>query len=505
MGIFDGFAFLFANPMALFFVALAAIVGIIVGALPGLTAAAAIAMLMPITFYLDPLSALAFLYVIGKSGRFGGSIAAILFNTPGTAASAATMVDGHPMSKQGKATKALKTATVASVFGDYFGDMILIFGAAAIAVYTAQFGPPEYFAIYLMAFVVIGSVVGKSILRGILSTLFGILISLIGLDPITGDVRMTLGVLELESGFSLVPLLIGIFVMSEVLVQVERSARGSVTEMFDAKPADSRENRLSLGEFRLCLPLMLRSSAIGSFIGMMPGLGSAVACFAAYGEARRRHPEKKWGTGIVEGIAAPESANNAVSGPSMIPLLTLGVPGSTIAAILIGVFLIHGIQVGPMIFVTAHDLVFGLFASGLVGIAMYGLIGYFGGPLIGRIIAKVSPNVIYPFIFITAFVASYSARSSLFDVGVMIVFGVVGYLMRRFDYSAAAFIIAFVLAKGAEESFRQSLLLSDSGIGIFLERPIAVAFIAIGLAVLIGRIVSSVRRSGTVTGSEAVR
>lgn len=495
MDILDGFAFLFSNPVALLFVGLAAVIGIIVGALPGLTAAAAIAMLLPITFYLDPLSALAFLYVIGKSGRFGGSIAAILFNTPGTAASAATMIDSYPMAQAGKSGKALKIATVASVVGDFCGEMILIFGAAFIASYTVRFGPPEYFSIYIMAFVVIGSVIGKSIIRGILSTLFGAFIALIGLDPITGESRMTMDFLELESGLSLVPLLIGIFVVSEVLVQIEAKAAATFSRLEDGSKRDLDANRLTLSEFRRCIPVMLRSSAVGSFIGMMPGLGSSVACFVAYGEEKRRAKNKsEWGTGIVEGIAAPESANNAVSGPSMIPLLTLGVPGSTIAAILVGVFLIHGIQVGPNIFTTSHDLVFGLFAAGLLGIVLYGLIGYFGAPLIGRLIGHVSPSVIYPFIFLTAFIAAYSARSSLFDVGVALAFGVIGYLMRRFDFSAPAFIIAFVLAKGAEEAFRQSLLLSDNGMLIFVERPVSVAFLLVGVAVVGVRMIGVLRK-----------
>lgn len=500
MDILDGFAFLFTNPVALLFVGLAAIIGIIVGALPGLTAAAAIAMLLPITFYLDPLSALAFLYVIGKSGRFGGSIAAILFNTPGTAASAATMIDGYPMAQAGKSGKALKVATVASVVGDICGELILIFGAVFIASYTVRFGPPEYFSIYIMAFVVIGSVIGKSIIRGILSTLFGAFIALIGLDPITGESRMTLDYLELESGLSLVPVLIGIFVVTEVLVQIEAKAAATFSQMNGNEKLPADANRLTLAEFKRCIPVMLRSSAVGSFIGMMPGLGSSVACFVAYGEEKRRAKNKsEWGTGIVEGIAAPESANNAVSGPSMIPLLTLGVPGSTIAAILVGVFLIHGIQVGPNIFTTSHDLVFGLFAAGLLGIVLYGLIGYFCAPYIGRLIGHVSPSVIYPFIFLTAFIASYSARSSLFDVGVALFFGVVGYLMRRFDFSAPAFIIAFVLAKGAEEAFRQSLLLSDNGMLIFVERPVSVTFLLIGVVVVGVRIIGLLRKPKTET------
>ncbi len=506
MDILNGFSFLFANPTTFLFIFIGAFTGIVFGAIPGLTAAAAIAMLVPITFYLNPLAALALLYVIGKSGRYGGSIAAILFNTPGTASSAATMQDGYPMTQQGKAGKALKIATVASVFGDTFGELVLIFGASTIAVYTAWFGPAEYFAIYMMAFVVIGSVVGKSIIKGLLSTLFGAIISVVGLDPITGDSRMSLGLYQLDSGFSLIPLLIGIFVISEVISQYMKINSGEKLNIIKMNNDDPDANRLTFREFKHCIPTMLRSSAIGSMVGMMPGLGSAVACFVAYGEEKRRSktPEK-WGTGIIEGVAAPEAANNAVSGPSMVPLLALGVPGSTIAAVLIGVFMIHGIQVGPMIFETNRELIFGLFAAGLIGIAMYGLIGYFAGPLIGRIIMFFPPRLIYPFIFLTAFVAAYSARKSLFDVGIALVFGIVGYFMRRAKYSPAAFIIAYVLAQGAEEAFRQSLLLSDSGIGIFLERPVAIAFLGIGSAVLIGRSLSVLRkkrnRLKTSTGS----
>lgn len=501
MNILNGFEFLFAHPMALLFVFIGALTGTVAGAIPGMTAAAAIAMLVPVTFYLEPLTALAFLYVIGKSGRFGGSIAAILFNTPGTASSAATMQDGYPMTQQGKSGKALKTATVASVFGDTFGELILIFGASIIAIFTSRFGPPEYFAIYMMAFVIISTVISKSIIKGLLSTLFGAMISLIGLDPITGMPRMTMGIYQLESGFSLIPLLIGLFVISEVMVQAETL---DDEELHVAKTSsnDLDAGHLTWAEFKRCIPLMFRSSSLGAVIGMMPGLGSAVACFAAYGEGKRRSKSpEKWGTGIVEGIAAPESANNAVSGPSMIPLLTLGIPGSTIAAILIGVFLIHGIQVGPLIFETNRDLIFGLFAAGLVGIASYGVIGYFGGPLIGRAIAYVPSHLIYPFIFLIAAIACYSPRQSLFDIGIALVFGIIGYIMRRVGYSTAAFIIAFVLAKGAENAFRQSLLLSDTGIGIFLDRPIAIAFMTIGMAVLVGRSVSDMRRKRSSAGT----
>ena len=492
-----GFAYLFSDPNAVFFVVLAGFVGIIAGALPGLTASAAIAMLLPLSFHLDALPALAFLYVIGKSGRYGGSIAAILFNTPGTAASAATMQDGFPMTQRGEAGKALKTATIASIIGDYIGEFILIFGAVFIASYTKTFGPTEYFAIYVMAFIVIGSVVGKSIIKGILSTLLGGFVALVGLDTITNAPRMTMGFNELEEGLALVPLLIGVFVISEVIIQAEKSAKNSLDDLGELDVGNPDANHLTWAEFKRCIPIMIRSSFVGSFIGMMPGLGSSVACFVAYGEEKRRSKiSEKWGTGIVEGIAAPESANNAVSGPSMIPLLTLGIPGSTVAAILIGVFLIHGIQVGPTLFDTpdSRKLIYALFASGLLGIAVYGAMGYWGGPLIGRMISHLPPRLLYPFIFLTSIAASYSSRASILDVAIALVFGIIGYGMRRTEFSAAAFVIAFVLANSMEESFRQALLLSDDGILIFVKEPVSLVFLLLGFGVVTFRSISVMRK-----------
>ncbi|RKZ97976.1 MAG: hypothetical protein DRQ43_02190 [Gammaproteobacteria bacterium] len=505
MDILIGFQTLFSNPSVLFFIFMGAFVGIVVGALPGLTASAAIAMLVPVTFYLDPLSALAFLYVIGKAGRFGGSIAAILFNTPGTASSAATMQDGYPMTLQGKSGKALKISTIASVFGDFSGELVLIFGASFIAIYTERMGPPEYFAVYAMAFVVIGSVIGNSMIKGLLSTLFGIICGLVGLDPITGDTRYDFGILELEGGLSLVPLLIGVFVITEVLAQAEQETQWSLADKQVDKGIDPTSDYVTLQEIKTCLPVMSRSTLVGAFVGLMPGLGSAVACFIAYAgeKGRSKHPER-WGTGIVEGVAAPEASNNAVSGPSMIPLLTLGIPGSTIAAILTGVFLIHGIIVGPTIFTESKELVFGLFAAGLIGIVLYGLMGYFGAPLIGRIIRQVPVRLIYPFVFLTAFIAAYSPSTSTFEIIIMGIFGIIGYGMRRFNFSAPAFIIAFVLTKGAEEALRQSLILSDSGAGIFLERPVAIVFMVLGLLVLVGRAITVVRKDRLTPASEFI-
>lgn len=494
MEIISGFVTLFSDPVAVGLVIAAALVGVIVGATPGFTTAAAIAMLVPLTFFLEPLQALAFLYVIGKSGRFGGSIAAILFNTPGTAAAAATALDGNALCRAGKTGKALKTAAVASVFGDVLGDLLLIFGALTIVMLTSGFGPPEYSALYLAAFIIVSSVIGSSIVKGLISAAAGALVAMIGIDPIEGTPRLDFGYTELHAGISLVPLLIGMFVLSEIAVQVESAANNNKRNESDPTTAPDG-NSLSFREFRRCIPVMLRSSGIGMVVGLLPGLGSSVAAFTAYGtEKRRAKNSGEWGTGIIEGVAAPESANNAVSGPTMIPLLALGVPGSTIAAILMGVFLIHGITIGPTIFDNSSALVFGLFASGLVGIALYGLIGYYGSSLIGRVVARIPTRLIYPYIFLTCFVSAFAARSNVFDVFVMAVAGFLGYVMRKQGYSTAAFIIAFVLARGAEEAFRQSLLLSNAGVWIYAERPIAIAFLAVAALTLGSRIWQNSRK-----------
>ena len=488
--IFAGFGTLAADPFALLMVLAGAAFGVVIGAIPGLTTAAAIAIVLPVTFYMEPLAGLVLLYVIGKAGRYGGSIAAILFNTPGTSAAAATQIDGHPLALQGKAGKAIKVATFASACGDLFGDMLLICFAALIATWTLGLGPPEYFAIYMMAFVVIGSVVSDSVLRGLMSAAFGIAVAMVGLDFISGVPRLTFGQLNLMSGLSLVPVLIGVFVVSEVLIQAEAHAGPGRRLAIAPRPASRSDSILEMADVRMIAPVILRSSVIGSLVGMLPGLGSAVACFVAYGEEKRRARRPHlWGHGAIEGVAAPEAANNAVSGPAMIPLLTLGIPGSTVGAMMMGVFLIHGIQVGPSIFVRSGELIYALFAAGLLGILCYALIGWNLSGLVGRMIAALPPRLIYPGVLMIGFLATYTVRNSLFDVGVSVAFGLVGYAMRRYGFSPAAFVIAFILAPGAEQALRQSLRMSGDDWSIFVARPVAVVFLAIGVVALVSRTV----------------
>jgi len=492
--IFDGIATLFSSGWALFYAVLGTAIGLIAGAIPGLTASAAISMLIPLTFYLDPMSALIFVYTIGKASSFGGSIPAILFNTPGTPQASATQLEGYPLTQQGKQGKALKMAVIASALGDTFSELLLIFGAAFIAIYTVRMGPPEIFSVFCCAFVIIGSVIGKSVVKGLISTLLGILLAMVGLDPITGMPRYDFGFVYLQSGIGLVPLLLGVFVASEVYVQIANRGLLGAERMLSKRSERPEDNRVTWPEFIRCIPVMAKSTGMGTIIGMLPGVGASAACFVAYAEAKRssKTPEK-WGKGAIEGVAAAEAANNSVSGANLIPLLTLGIPGSVLAALLGGVFLIHGMQIGPKVFVESRDIIYGLFASGLLCIAVYSLMGYFGSGIIGRIIALMPVRAIYPFIFITSIIAVYALRNTLFDVAAMLVFGVVGYVLKRFDYSLPAFIIAFILGPGAEESLRQSLMLSADGWGIFLERPVAIFFILLAVGIVGLRLYQSVR------------
>ncbi|MCK5921742.1 MAG: tripartite tricarboxylate transporter permease [Methylococcales bacterium] len=481
MGIIDGFTALFSGWSPVFFAIFGTFVGLLAGALPGLSSSATIALLIPVTFYMDTLPALVFIYTISKAADFGGSIPAILFNTPGTPQAAATQQEGYPLTQQGKQGKALRMAVIASASGDMISELLLIFGAAYIAVYAAQMGPAEYTAVYFCAFIIISSLIGDSIIKGLLSTLLGVLVALIGFDSITAEERYSFGISYLLEGVALVPVLLGLFVMSEVFIKVaDRMALSGDTKIAprSEKPED---NRVTWTEYKRVVPVIYRSTAFGAVIGMLPGIGASVASFVAYAEAKRTSKQKDtWGKGEIEGIAASEAANNATSGANLIPLLTLGIPGSTSAALLAGVMLIHGINIGPSVFVTSHDLIYGLFASGLLCILTYLILGYWGSGLVGRLIAVVPVKMVYPFIFITCSVATYAVRLALFDLVLMTFFGVVGFLMKKFKFSIPAFIIAFILGDGAERSLRQAMMLDDAGAWVFFQRPLALFFFALG-------------------------
>jgi len=350
-----------------------------------------------------------------------------------------------------------------------------------------KFGPVELTAVLFFAITIIGTVTGQSVVKGLISAFAGLLFATIGLDPMAWTPRFSFGVIEFEKGLDLVPLLIGVFIVSEVLVQIEARVRGGdeqTDEHFAAKSDNPADQKLSLKELWKLGPTIFRSYIIGQVIGVIPGLGGAVAPWVSYAQAKNfsKHPEE-YGKGSLEGVASAEAANNSVCGANMMPLLTLGVPGSTDAALIMGVFLIHGYDFGQQIFKTSAHLIYGIFAAGILAIILYFVIGYFLAEQIGRLIHYFPRKIIYPIVLVTSFLGAYAVGTSLFDTGVMVFFGVLGYLMRKNGFSLPAMVIAFMLGYKFEYNLRQALIISSGNFGVFFEHPISLVFIILALGI----------------------
>jgi putative tricarboxylic transport membrane protein len=449
--------------------------GIIIGAIPGLTPSMAIALLLPITFSLPVVPSIAFLMGIYKGGVYGGSISAILVRSPGTPEAAATMFDGYPLAQQGKAGKALKMAIYASVMGDTFSDLVLIFSAGALATVALKASPVEYFALLILSLTIIGSASGRSMIKGLITAVLGLMFGFVGVDPLQGTERFVFGSMELSAGVGFLPLLIGLFAVSEAIVQTERkiSAFSTESRMSLKKSDNPDDSRVLWPELRRCLKSIFRSSVIGTVIGAMPGVGATAAAFIGYGAAQRasKTPEK-FGTGEVEGIAAAEAANNAVCGSNLIPLLTLGIPGSLTAAILIGAFLIQGLPIGPLIFQDHAPVVYGVYLSLLFA----NFSNFFFAQILIKVALKViyiGKDILFPIILSTCVIGSFAWNNTLFDVKIMFVFGIIGYLMRKLQFPATPFLIAFILGPMAEVALREAMIIHKGDFSVFVTRPIS--------------------------------
>jgi putative tricarboxylic transport membrane protein len=470
--------------------ALGVLIGIIVGAIPGLNGPMAIALALPISYYLSPLGGLAFLIGIMKGGTFGGSISAILLNTPGSPEAAATAFDGHPLAKQGKALKAMKMALYASVFGDSFSDVVLFLVAVPMATIALMMGPPEMAAVLIFSLTIIAGLSGKSLIRGIVAAALGALVGTIGLDPETTLPRLTFGFNELDDGLSLIPMTIGLLALSEIIIQIEANVLGHAGAggRINAFGKDiPRENKIvTWAEWRDCFRTIMRSSLIGTGIGALPGVGAVVAGFLGYASAKRasKTPEL-FGTGKLEGVAAVEAANSAVSGANLIPLLAIGVPGSLSAAVLIGAFLVHGVQPGPLIFKDHARLVYGIFAAMVLGNIFNFVIGQFGLRFFAYVVSF--PNrIIYSVVILLCIAGAYATSNNMFEVAIAMIFAVAGYFMRKLDFSFATFIIGFALTPQTEIYIRQSVILfSDSPADLLFHHPIAIFFIAMTVYTLV--------------------
>ena len=477
--LFTGFgdAFTLIN---LVYIAVGITLGIVIGAIPGLGSVTALAVLIPVSYYMPPLSAIAFLVGVNKGGTSGGAIPAILLNSPGTPESAATALDGHPMAKRGEAERAMKFALYSSVTGDTISDVMLIFLVVPVAAVALQFGPLEFTSVLIFAFALLAGISGGSLIKGLIAIVLGVFLSTIGLDPMDSSARMTFGTVYLFDGLPLVAVAIGSLALAAVIEQIFDlwRAGGEVASDGNANMVSSN-SKLPFREFLSHWRTIIRSALIGSGIGMLPGLGVTLAAFLSYGAARKasKTPEN-FGKGDPDGIIATEAANSAVVGANLVPTIALGIPGNIAAALLISAFIIHGIVPGPFMLTMHGEIIYALFASMIMANFVHLAIGRAGIPVWAKI-AKAPRGLILPAVIVMCIVGVYLPGQSMFDVGIMLAFGGVGLIMRRTGFSVVCLVIGFILGGMFETSLRQSLLLYKSDFSAIIESPIAIVFLAL--------------------------
>jgi len=474
-------------------VAVGLVIGIIIGAIPGLNVPMIVALLLPITFYMSPIAGLILLISVYKGGTYGGSISAILLNMPGAPAATATCIDGYPLAKQGKAGKALRASIYGSVIGEFISDLILITIAAQIAIIALKFGPTEKFALIFFALSTIGVVSSENKLKGIAAGLLGLFFSTIGSDPVSGVSRFTLGIFNLIGGIPFLPLLIGLFAVSEIFIQIERKTKAHEKNMILQVSKNREDNYVTLKEFKENIITIIRSTLIGLGIGALPGSGSAISAFVSYGAAKNasKHPEQ-FGKGSLEGVIAAETGNNAVCGGALIPLLTLGIPGDAITAIMLGVFLVHGLIPGPDLFVKSSKIIYPVFVGLIVANILHLFIASLGLKLFIRLLS-ISRSIIFPMVIVICVAGAFTVNSSVFDVYIMILSGVLGYIMKKFNFPVAPLIMGYILGPLLEISLIQSLVLNDGSLLPIFTRPISLFFMILTVFFITGSLVTQKR------------
>lgn len=469
------------TPANILFVSLGIFVGYIVGAIPGMGKATAAAIAIPLTYSMNPVSAIGFLVGIAKGSTAGNAVSAILINTPGEPSSVPTALDGYPLAKQGKGRKALKVALIASTFGDFLATWLLVFLTTPIAKFTVQIGKVELAAILIFSLTFIAALSGKSLSKGLIAGLIGIILATAGLEPETAVQRLTFGSIRMLDGLPLIAIAIGIVAVSEMVLQLEEHIKARHSGEVISAP-ETPNNSISGSEWRRLVRPILGGTTIGSSVGILPGLGAAIASFASYGLAQRlsKDPES-FGKGNIEGVAAAESADNAVIPSSLIPLLALGIPGSVIAAILAAGFTMHGIIPGPMVMRDSPDFVLGLFGSLLLASPLMLLIGFLGMRLFIKVIAVPFPYLFSGVLFFSI-TGAYLQAGETFGVYVMIAFGLVGYFLKKFQFPFVTFIIGFIIGPQMELAIRQSIIITKGQ--SLTEFPVAIAFIILTVLIV---------------------
>ncbi|AYY15446.1 C4-dicarboxylate ABC transporter permease [Actinobacteria bacterium YIM 96077] len=458
-------------------------IGIVFGSLPGLTATLGVAVMLTFTFGMAPVPAVMLLMGVYAGGIYGGAISAILINTPGTPSSAATVLDGYALTRQGRAGEALRIATFATAFGGILSALVLLFGAPQLARVALEFGPAEFFALALFGLAVISGVSGGSLLKGLLMGILGLLISTVGLDPVGGLPRLTFGMDNLQGGVELIPALVGLFAIAELMRRAPGAHLGA--QRFETADTPFPFTRA----FRYTRTLV-KSSAIGTFIGAIPGAGPGIASFLSYNEARRSSKNKeKFGKGAREGVAASEAGNNSATSATLIPLLTLGIPGDTVTAVLLGALALQGLRPGPELFVDHADIVYAI----MLGLIIIQVMLYVQGRIAARLFARVAtvpPNLLIPVLIVLMFVGAYSVNNTVFDTRVMMVFGLVGYIAHRFGFPVVPMLLGIVLGPIAETGFRQALLQSGGDPGVFFTRPLSLTFITLAVLLFVAPLIA---------------
>lgn len=460
-------------PQALLSILGGVIFGFVVGALPGLSASTGIILFLPLAYQMPAAEAIMVMLGIYGGSMFAGSIPAILIRTPGTPSAAATVLDGYPMAEKGEAGLALSASAIASFVGSLLSAVALFLVAPQLARIALKFGPPEFFSLVVFGLTVIAGVTGKDVLKGLIAALLGLFLGTIGMDPIMGYSRFTFGSYALQGGLPLLPVMIGLFAISQVLRDMEKAGEiHQVTGKID-RIWPFRE------QWRRILGASLFGSAVGIGIGAIPGIGGSVATFVAYGQYRRLSRRgEEFGSGVVEGVAVPESANNATTGGALIPLLTLGVPGDIVTAVMLGILILFGVRPGPMLFREQPELVGKIFASMFIiafAILGLGLLGARFSPMI----LTIPKRILTPLVLLLCVVGAYAVDSSVFGITVALVFGVVGYFMEKFGFPVAPLLISMILGPIAEGELGRSLLISRGNWLILFVRPISLAFLVL--------------------------
>ena len=479
-------------PENLLFCFVGVFLGTFIGVLPGIGALAAISMLLPVSFYLQPTTALVMLAGVYYGAEYGGSIASILLNIPGTPSASVTCLDGYPMAQQGRAGVALFLTAIASFSGGMIGVLVMAFLSPTLADVALSFGPTEYFAVMLLGLIAASVVSNGGALRGVAMVIAGILLGTVGVDVTSGAVRFTMGVPELRDGVSLVVVAMGLFGVSEVIASIRANEGGRAQQAVDYREfyPTGREWLRSVGP-------VLRGGGVGSFFGALPGTGQTIAAFVAYAlEKKVSRNRNAFGRGAVEGVVVPEAANNAAAQTAFIPTLTIGVPGSSTMALMIGALMIHGITPGPRILSDHPELFWGLVASFVIGNLMLLVLNI---PLIGLWVRllRIPYHLMYPTIVVLICVGVYSIRNNVFDVWMTLVFGLAGYGMKLCRFEPAPLLIGFVLGPMMEEHLRRAMLLSRGDPMVFVERPISGMMLLVATLLLLLPVVGAIRRRAT--------